>query len=114
MDATRSGGVVALVRPACSARGVGATGGGAGVIHGGRSLVQYGQPLVSTTRPSWSRHLEMVAAAPATSSATDHWASDGVMTRQRGSRRRYEVVSVEGLERAPLFLVVLERCRSER
>jgi len=36
------------------------------------------------------------------------------MTRQRGSRRRYEVVSVEGLERAPLFLVVLERCRSER
>lgn len=114
MDATRSGGVVALVRLACSARGVGATGGGAGVIHGGRSLVQYGQPLVSTTRPSWSRHLEMVAAAPVTSSATDHWASDGVMTRQCGSCRRYEVVSVEGLERAPLFLVVLERCRSER
>ena len=114
MNVTRSGGVVARVRPACTARGVGATGGGAGVLHGGRSLVQYGQPLVSTTRPSWSRHLEMVAAAPVTSSDTDHWASGGVMTRQRGSRRRYEVVSAEGLERAPLFLVVLERCRSER
>ena len=63
VDATRSGGVVALVCPACGARGVGATGGGAGVLHGGRSLVQYGQPLTSTIPPLWSRYLEVAAGS---------------------------------------------------